>query len=143
MRPIVVALVGMSVGLLLVGVASGTPLRHAIQVSPIVLALFFVAWRPRWAAFVTLPVFAFWLLIMIGIWLFLLGLPSFVSGHFLRSEIVLSTFIGVSALMGLCSVLFRAHEGPGWARGGLAFLLFLGLVILGFWMSIQPGIARS
>src|SRR5689334_19644652 len=67
------ALIGVAVALLLVGVVSGTIIRHVIQVAPVVLAALIVfAGRP-WSRFAAIAVFLFWLLIMLLIWLFLLG----------------------------------------------------------------------
>ena len=105
-RLIAAALAGVILGLLGVGVVSGTPMRHIIQILPAALALALVIRRVPWASYAALPVFVFWLLIMVAIWLFLLGLARITTGHFSPAEVALTFVIGASCLCGL-SQAFR------------------------------------
>lgn len=77
-----IALTTVLVALLLVGLVSGTILRHVVQVGPLLAAVLAVTLRPGWSRFAAMPVFAFWLFIMALIWLYLLGLARVVTGQF-------------------------------------------------------------
>ena len=57
-------LIALAPALLLVGVVSGTVLRHIVQIVPIVMALGVLARRAAWGAYAALPIFAFWILAM-------------------------------------------------------------------------------
>ena len=71
-----------AVALVLVGIASDTLLRHLVQIAPLGLALIVVLRHSSWGISAAAPLFAFWLLLMIGIWLFLLGLARIFPGTF-------------------------------------------------------------
>ena len=60
--------------LALVGVVSHTVLRHVIQVTPLGVALLLLVARSKVGVPAAAPLFAFWLLLMIAIWLFLTGI---------------------------------------------------------------------
>src|SRR4051794_11907316 len=72
-RPTATLLAIITVALLVVGIVSHTLLRHIIQVTPLVVAIALVFRRPALAVVAATPLFAFWLLVMASIWLFLLG----------------------------------------------------------------------
>jgi hypothetical protein len=140
--PVSACLVALVVGLLLVGVVSGTPLRHVLQAAP-ALALLAARSRSRaraWTSFAALAVFVFWLAIMSLIWLYLLGLAQIVSGHFTRVEIALTLVIGGAAAAGLVAAL-RVREPSSWPARGAAFLLAAGLQVGAMWLSLQPSFA--
>src|SRR5262245_49919634 len=99
-RLVWLGLVGLVVGLLAVGVVSGTPLRHALQVLPVLVVGVAARRRASWASFAALPLFVFWLLIMVAIWLWLLGLARVVSGRFTPAEVGLTILIGLSCVLG-------------------------------------------
>jgi len=133
---------GVIVGLVAVGFVSHTPLRHVIQISPAVLALAAAARRAPWARFAALPVCVFWLLIMVGIWLFLLGLARIITGHYSAAEVLLTILIGVSSLVGGGASL-RSIVPTGW-RGALAAGVGFALLQVGaMWLSLQPAFATS
>jgi hypothetical protein len=137
---IVSALAGVIVALLAVGVVSHLVVRHIIQVTPAALAAIFVAKARRAGRYAALPIFVIWLLIMVAIWLFLLGLARFVSGHFTASEIALTMLIGIFSFSGIVAVLRRpgAHPVPAI----LYFVAFTALQFVGLWTSFQPAFAR-
>lgn len=137
---ILCALAGVIVALLAVGVVSHTPLRHVIQITPAAVAAIFVARAGRAARYAALPIFFFWLFIMVAIWLFLLGLARILSGHFTASEIALTMLIGVFSLLGIVAILRRpgAHLVPAI----LYFVAFTALQFVGLWTSMQPAFAR-
>jgi hypothetical protein len=104
-----VSLVGVIIGLLAVGVVSGTPVRHIIQTLPAALALALVMQRIPWSAYAALPIFVFWLLIMGAIWLFLFDLARIVTGHFSSAEVAATRRRRVMPLRS--SQMFRAQPG--------------------------------
>lgn len=95
-----ICLGAITLSLLLVGVVSSTLLRHAVQVIPLVLALVAVARRNDWARALALPVFLFWLLIDLAIWLFLLGIARIASGHYSPTEVTLTVLMAVAGIVG-------------------------------------------
>ena len=98
----VVGLLGVVAGaLLLVGVVSGTQLRHVIQVTPLLLAMGLGFRFPAWADTMAGPLFAFWLVIVTAIWLYLLGVARLVTGRFSPAEIALTILIGAASVAGL------------------------------------------
>ena len=134
------ALIGVVVSLLLVGVVSGTMLRHVVQIAPVVAAILVVIIRPQWTRYAAAPVLLFWLFIMVLIWLFLLGLARVVTGQYTPVEVVLTLTIGIACSVGLWAVLRSASRVPGWF--GLAvFLTFAALQVGAMWLSLQPAFA--
>jgi hypothetical protein len=93
------------VALLVVGVVSHTFVRHVIQISPLVVALALGAYQPRLRTATALPLFTFWLFVMGGIWLFLLGIAPVFTGRFSPVEIVLTIVIGLASAAGIVSAL--------------------------------------
>jgi hypothetical protein len=126
--------------LLLVGVVSGTLLRHAVQiVPPLVLIVVVLVWRLRsWPA-AAMAIELFWLVIMLFIWLYLAGVARIVKGHFSSSEIALTMVIGAAAAGGI--VIASQSQRIAWPVRLLAFLI-AGLVQFGaMWLSLRPGIS--
>jgi hypothetical protein len=149
-----VALLAVLGALLVVGVVSGTPVRHAIQVTPVLAAALAVTLRQRWGRFAAAPIFALWLFIMVLIWLFLLGIARVVSGHFTPIEIALTCVIGAACVIGLGAVARNASAGSSavarsakaerssvW-RAVAVFLLFGAFQVAAIWLSLQPAFAR-
>ena|SRR5437867_150465 len=135
-------LAGVIVSLLLVGVVSATPIRHLIQVTPAIIALVAAGRRAPWAPYAALPLFAFWLFIMIAIWLYLLGLARIVTGHFSPAEIALTLINGASCLWGLPASVRAKPVASGLARL-VASTLFLLLQVGAMWVSLRPAFARA
>lgn len=65
--------------LIVVGFVSHTLSLHFIQIGPLVLALALLRFRSRAGVLAAAPLFAFWILVMGGIWLFLLGVARIFS----------------------------------------------------------------
>jgi len=131
------ALLTVLVALLLVGLVSGTIIRHAVQVLPVLVASFVVVLRPAWSRFAAMPLFAFWLFIMLLIWLYLLGLARVVTGRFTPPEVGLTVVIGLACVVGL-GASARKSTLPTWWAGVAAFLVFGALQIGAMWLSLQP-----
>lgn len=136
------ALVSTTLSLLLVGLVSHTPIRHLIQVSPAVVALSTLLLRAPWAAFAALPVFLFWLLIMVAIWLFLLGIANIVNGTFSAAEIGLTIAIGASCAWGMVASI-RAPKSAGLMPRVIAIAVFAALQAGAMWLSLRPGFATK
>jgi hypothetical protein len=128
-------------GLLLVGLVSGTLLRHLVQVLPAAIALGLVWRRVPWATYSALPVFLFWLLVMLLIWLSLLGVASIITGTFSAAERILTLAIGLSAIVGSAGVL-RTAVDVGWAKRALVFLAFAVFQVAAMWASLQPVVSH-
>jgi len=103
-RLIAIALAGVTVALLCVGVVSHTVIRHLVQVTPPVCALLIVIRRPSLGAAAAIPVLTFWLGLMFLIWLFLLDVIRLISGRFTATEIALTIVIASMCGLGLLGV---------------------------------------
>jgi len=126
--------------LLIVGVVSQTLLRHVVQITPLILALVLLG---RWpgGADAAAPLFAFWLLVMLGIWSFLLGIARIFPGTFTRPEIALTIVIAAASLAGLAATGGRGTTVSTAAR----FALVVGFGFLQYaamWISAQPLVGR-
>jgi hypothetical protein len=132
---------GVALSLVLVGIVSGTLIRHLIQILPVVLALITVTRQSTWNAYAALPIFLFWLFIMTLIWLFLLGIARVVTGHFSVAEILLTVLIGLSSIWGTATVI-RHHPKTGLVTGLSVFVIFAALQIMAMWLSLTKQFAN-
>jgi len=139
---IAICLVGIILSLLLVGVVSATLLRHVIQIAPVVAALVAVARRAKWETHAALPIFIFWFIIMVLIWLYLLGIARIVSGRFTPAEIVSTVIIGVCCLCGVASSL-RTPTTASRTLRILMFVIFAALQVGAMWLSLSPFISHD
>ena len=140
-RLISICLIGLAVALLVVGVVSGTFLRHVVQILPAILAVVIVDRRPRLGAYTALPIFLFWTLIMLLIWLFLFGISRIANGHYTVVEIICTLFIAAFSIFG---VVKGVAVGKGLRPLGkvLAFATFAALQVAAMWVSFLPSIAN-
>ena len=102
-RMVAACLGGVAVSLLLVGIVSGIFISHVVQVVPALVALMAVAKRIAMGPFAATPIFAWWLLIMVLIWLYVAGVSMLFTGSFSVAEITLTVFIGLFCGLGLSS----------------------------------------
>ena len=92
----------------------------------------------KWAA---LPSFAFWLFLMIAIWLFLLGWARIVSETFTLTEIAMTIGVGAASTLGIVTGL-RMRTAT---RRAVATATVLGVTVLdliAFRVSLLPAIAH-
>lgn len=138
---VVGCLVGLALALLLVGLVSGTVLRHVIQIVPIVVVLAIVRRRPDWAAYAAIPIFLFWTLVVILIWLFLLGFSRIANGHYTTIEITSTCLMMACSIVGVvkCVQLGSTLSAAGRT---LAFVLFAGMQVAVMWVSFLRPIAN-
>ena len=62
-----------------------------------------------------IPILAFWLFIMLLIWLYLLGIARVVTGHFTPAEVSLTVVIGLACVVGLgASARSTTHANRVW-----------------------------
>jgi hypothetical protein len=136
-----ICLVGVMLSLLVVGVVSATPVRHAIQVIPALIAFLAVVRRAGWAVHAARPLFLFWLFIVLAIWLYLLGIANVVSGRFTPAEVTLTVVIGASSLWGLVASLRMPSAVTG-RTGFVTSAVFALLQVGALWVSLQPAFAQ-
>lgn len=90
---------------------------------------------------VSLPCFLFWLALMIMIWLYLLGMPSIISGHFSSIEIAMTIIVGAASLIGIVAFV-RLKSFLSGARVAGMFILFAVAQLLCFRLSLLPAVAH-
>ena len=144
-RPVSVLLLGVvMLALLIVGVVSGTILRHIAQTLPIAI-IFAAMWAgvPRsWLPTAALAMHLFWLFVMVAIWLFLTGMARIVTGHFTPAEIVLTLVIGAAAMAGSIQSIREALAASTWRVWIASFVIGAVLQYAAFWVSTHTRIAR-
>jgi hypothetical protein len=126
-----------AVALMVVGVVSHTPMRHVVQIAPIILAIALWARRSPLAVVAAVPLFAFWLLVMGAIWLFLLGVARVLTGSFSPVEITLTVVIGAASLAGVV-VSYGQGTSAGVAARLVTVIVFALLQCAAMWLSVQP-----
>ena len=160
-KSIAIASLILIVALLIVGSASSGILRHLVQTAPSWVAVYLGFQRRPTAKLAALPTFLFWLSIVSMIWLFLLGYPSPVRGHFSPIEIAMTVIVGIASVFGIARSVgsaglaiygkgpaglanygFNARSGLPWYSAGAIFLGVLALQLLAFRISLIPGISN-
>ena len=126
--------------LYVVALVSGTEVRHVVQTAPVWAGVILGWRRNKWAGWLALPIFLFWLAAMVMIWLFLLGWARVISGHFSPAEVAMTIVIGAASVAGIGAAV-RTPENL--SKIGVAGLFFLGaaLQFAAFRVSLLPGIA--
>jgi hypothetical protein len=137
---VLISLLGVATALLVVGIVSGTFLRHVVQILPIIAAAGVLARRPDWGAYAAVPIFIFWILIVALIWLFLLGLSRIANGHYTPIEILLTLIMAGFSIAGLVTSL-RLGTSQRLVIRMLAFTLFGVLQIVAMRVSLLEPIA--
>ena len=98
------ALLGTAISLLVVGLVSGTLVRHLVQVAPLVPVLILARWwKPAVGAWAAVALLSFWMVVMVLIWLFLLGVSEVANGQFTAVEVALTVVIGACCVVGMVS----------------------------------------
>jgi hypothetical protein len=140
-RMVVGCLIGLALALLLVGLVSGTVLRHIVQIVPIMVVLAVVRRRPDWGAYAAIPIFLFWTFIVTMIWLFLLGLSRIANGHYTSIEVISTFFMMAFSIAGGVKCVQLGRSLPAAGRT-LAFFLFAGMQVAAMWVSFLRPIAN-
>jgi hypothetical protein len=126
--------------LYVVGLVSGTELRHIVQTAPIWIGVVLGFRGSRLARWLALPFFLFWLLVTVLIWLFLLGVARVISGTFTPPEVAMTVVMGCASLAGIVAALKGRVRVPTAAAAG-AFVAGAILQFCAFRISLLPGIA--
>ena len=127
--------------LYIVGLVSGTEIRHVVQTLPLWLGVVFGLRRSQAARWLALPMFLFWLGIMVLIWLFLLGWAHVVSGHFTPTEILMTVVVGIASVLGTVFCVI-GPRGAKPIRALAALLIGAVLQLIVLQVSLLPWIAR-
>jgi hypothetical protein len=127
--------------LYVVGMVSGTELRHVVQTAPVWIAVVLGFRTHSLARWLALPIFIFWLAIMILIWLFLLGWARVLTGHFTPTEVAMTIVIGLASAAGIIAAL-RPRPAAGALPATAAFVLGAVLQFAAFRISMLPGISH-
>ena len=98
---VAICLAGISVALVAVGAVSDTVLRHLVQIVPLVAAAGIVLGRNPSASYAAVGLCAFWAVLMVLIWLYLLGLSGVAAGTYSAVEIALTAVIAVFSVLGI------------------------------------------
>ena len=139
---VIACLGGVGAALLVVGVVSGTLVRHVVQIVPVVVALAVVRTRPTWGPHAAAPIFAWWLLMMALIWLYLAGVPMFFDGDFTLTEIVLTGLTALFCALGLLACV-RMESTTSIASRLLAVAAFGTFQFAMMWVSfLRPFVNR-
>jgi hypothetical protein len=123
--------------LIVVGFVSHTIVRHLIQIAPFVVALALVMRGSGAGASAAAPLFAFWVLVMGAIWLFLLGVARIFSGTFTPVEVGLTIVIGVGSMLGLATT-WRRGTAASWGVRVVTVITFAVMQLGAMWLSVQP-----
>jgi len=140
MKTIKLCIVGVVFSLLIVGVVSHTPIRHIIQLTPLLIVVLFS--KKPWIKYAAIAVLIFWLFIMSLIWLFLLGLSNIASGTYSLTEIIMTITIGISCVIGIISFFHIKSTSKILTNIG-ALIIFLLLQTAMMWTSLQGFISNS
>jgi len=140
-RLVLPCLVGLGLALLLVGVVSGTLLRHVVQITPIMAAAVLLARRPAWGAYASLPIFLFWIFIVALIWLYLLGLSRMASGRYTPIEVASTVLMAGFAVVGIAAAVL-AGRPLRWRWRVCVVALFAVAQVAAMWVSLLRPIAN-
>jgi hypothetical protein len=132
---IIVALVGG------VGLATGLVVRHVVQTAPLWIGLALGIRGSRAVGWVTAPIFAFWMVLMTLIWLYLAGWSTLLSGHFSPFETAMTLVVGAACAIGLWLDVRSFAGVPATPAAGL-FVIAAAAQCLCFRLSALPGIAH-
>lgn len=141
LRILVGCCVGVIAALLVVGIVSHGVIRHIVQTSPLWIAIALGMRRSLWSKWAALPCFAFWLLLMVAIWLFLLGWARIVSGTFSPTEIAMTVIVGAASMLGILKAL-AIRNGMGVWPATARVLAVAVLQVAAFRISLLPAIAH-
>jgi hypothetical protein len=124
-----------------VGLVSSGVVRHLVQTAPSWLTVYFGLRRCTEAKWSALPSFVFWLLIVIAIWLYLLGIAKIVTGHFTMVEIAMTIIVGIACVFGIVQSL-RIRSGTNWISALLISASVTAIQLVVFRLSQIPGVAN-
>ena len=113
---LMLGLFAIALSLFIVGVISDTIARHLLQIVPLLLATARMVGGSYTAAYVAAGTCLFWIIVMLLIWLYLLGVSEATSGSFTTAEIVLTFVIAIFAVMVIFKTVTLKSSMPGVGR---------------------------
>jgi hypothetical protein len=128
------------VTLYIVGAVSNSSLRHEVQTLPLWVPIVLGFRQQPTAKWAAVPCFIIWLTLMTFIWLFLVDWVRILSGHFSRTEVVLTLVVGAASVTGL-GVSFRWPTNLNWGKGLATAALLVVLQLAALRISFIPYIA--
>jgi hypothetical protein len=140
-RILTVCCVAIIVALVVVGAVSHGVIRHIVQTSPLWIAIVLGIRHSGWSKWAALPCFAFWLLLMIAIWLFLLGWVRIVSGTFSPTEIAMTMVVGLASITGIVRAVGMRSGVRAWPATATVLLVAV-LQVTALRVSLLPQIAH-
>lgn len=140
-RILIVCCAAVMAALLVVGVVSHGVIRHILQTSPLWIGIVLGLRNSPLTKWVALPCFAFWLLMMSVIWMFLLGWTRILSGTFSPAEIAMTLVVGTASIFGIFGAL-KAKGGVRVWSATVTTLLITVLQVTAFQLSFLPQIAH-
>ena len=135
--PTIAGLGGLIGALLLVGLASGTFVRHVVQLAPAMLALALVVLHSPFGRASALAILPFWLALMLTIWRYLFGYTRIIGGTFTGVEIALTVAVAVACVLGLTGGARPTANLPRPLRAATT-IVFGALQLAALWVSLQP-----
>ena len=143
-EPIAISLLSLIIILALVlgvGLATGLVLRHIVQTGPLWIVVALGATRSRSTGWIGLPLFVFWLMLMVLIWLYLFGIVHVISGQFMPIEVAMTIIVGVASLGGIL-MFARLPSALSAAKAGSFFVAMALLQLAFFRISFLPAVVR-
>jgi uncharacterized membrane protein YuzA (DUF378 family) len=122
-----------------VGFAIGLVLRHVVQTAPLWIVVVLGATRSRSTGWIGLPLFVFWLMLMVFIWLYLFDIVRVITGRFTPIEVAMTIIVGIASLAGIL-MFARFPSGLSALRAGSLFAVMALLQWACFRISFLPAI---
>ena len=135
LRIVSVCLLGVAATLIALGVVSGTLARSVIQVVPALLALAAVFTGYRWSSSATIPIFTFWIIMVVNS-VVRVRMQKLTVGSSPALEMALAILAGVFSICGLIASI-GVVTGPGRIGRLLAAVLWFMLQIAALFASIR------
>jgi hypothetical protein len=123
-----------------VGLVSGLLLHHLVQTLPLWVGVALGFRRSPATGGIGLPLFFFWLVLMVLIWLDLLGIAHVLSGQFSPFEVGMTIVVGLGSLVGIAMV-WRLKSSLSLARASGLFVMVAAIQWLCFRAGFWPPIA--
>ncbi len=142
LRNHVAALSALLGALLVIGLVSHEVGRHLLQATPAIVCLvaaFFGVRAMKWAA---AAIYAFWTLISVLIWLFLLHIANVAHGHYSPTEIAMTIVLAGAGLYGVVTS-WRQSSGIGVIARIAIFAVFVAAQFFIMGVSFKPPFAHD
>jgi len=124
-----------------VGFPAGLVLCYVVQTLPLWIGIVLGIRRARLTGWIGLPLFLFWLTLMVFIWLYVLGIASIISGHFSPFEIAMTIIVGAASVTGI-AIFTRLKSSLSPAMAVTAFVVTAVVQYTCFRISFLPAIAH-